>query len=247
MKTPKVLAVIPARMQSSRFPGKALANVAGKTLLERLYEEAVRAKMIDRVAVATDSAEVARAVKDFGGEYVMTSSRHRTGTDRTAEAAEKLGGNIIMNIQADHLGVKSVDYDRVIKAMQEDIRIKHATFARKIDSEKVLLDPNRVKLVIGSGEEALWFTRFPIPFLHGSNGNRVTDYPFYYHVGVYFFRKAALQDFHHQRRTTLEKAESLEQLRILEHGGKIKVFKLKREIYSIDALEDLELLRGIDN
>ncbi len=234
----KVLAVIPARLLSSRFPRKVLFEINGRPLLEHLYREISRAKLIDRVVVATDSNEVIEAVNRFGGEAVKTSKRHRTGSDRTAEVAKKLGGDIIINIQADNLGVKASDYNRVIDKMSTDKTIKYATFVKKIETEDELYDPNRVKVIFNRENEALWFSRYPLPFLRGENGNRVKKFNFYYHVGIYFYRRVALKNFAESRRSSLEKAESLEQLRILENGGKIRVFKLKQKIWSIDTPDD---------
>jgi len=241
----RVLAVIPARMGSSRFPGKPLASIGGKSLIERLYTELSRANRIDQVAVATDSDEIIRAVRNFGGAVVRTSKKHRTGSDRTAEAAQKLGGAIIINIQADNLGLKAREFDRVIEAMLADNSIKYATFAKRVESEDALYDPNRVKVVEDIRGNALWFTRYPVPFLQGINGNRLGGFPYLYHIGVYFYRRGALKEFTSWPRTPLEKAESLEQLRILENGGSIKLFKTKSKIYSIDTPEDLVRLENI--
>lgn len=239
MKT-KVLAIIPARLESKRFSRKVLYEINGKSILEHLYREVEKSKLINKVVVATDSNEIIEAVSKFNGETVKTSKKHRTGSDRTAEVAKKLGGNIIINIQADNLGVKAGDYDKVITEMKNDRTIKYATFAKKIENEDELYDPNRVKLVFNREKNALWFSRYPIPFLQGENGNRVKKFNFYYHIGIYFYRKSALEKFAASPRTVLEKAESLEQLRILENGGKIKVFKLNREIWSIDTPDDIK-------
>ena len=116
--------------------------------------------------------------------------------------------------------------------------IKYATFVKKIETEDELYDPNRVKVIFNRENEALWFSRYPLPFLRGENGNRVKKFNFYYHVGIYFYRRVALKNFAESRRSSLEKAESLEQLRILENGGKIRVFKLKQKIWSIDTPDD---------
>ena len=241
---PKVLAVIPARFASKRFPGKPLSLIAGKPLIQHLYQTASKSKLIDRVVVATDSPEIEVAVLGFGGETIITSSAHRTGSDRAAEAMEKIGGEIIMNIQADHLGVTSAAYDRVLRAMLDDRKIRFATIARKVENEASLFDPNRVKLILDGDDFAYWFSRYPLPYLQGVNGNRLEKYDFYYHVGTYFFRRVALRAFHTWPRTALEKAESLEQLRILEHREKIKVFKIKGKIWSIDAPQDLKTVES---
>ncbi|MEW5923669.1 MAG: 3-deoxy-manno-octulosonate cytidylyltransferase [Candidatus Zixiibacteriota bacterium] len=238
---PKVLAVIPARFASKRFPGKPLSLIAGKPLIQHIYRAASKSKLIDKVIVATDSPDIMKTVNDFGGEAIMTSGNHRTGSDRAAEAMEKLGGEIIINIQADHIGVKPAVFDRILKAMLVDRKIMFATIARKIESEEALFDPNRVKLIIDDNDYAFWFSRYPLPFLQGVNGDRLGAFDFYYHIGTYFFRKAGLKLFHSWPRSPLEKAESLEQLRILENHHKIKVFRIKNEILSIDTPQDLKL------
>jgi 3-deoxy-manno-octulosonate cytidylyltransferase (CMP-KDO synthetase) len=235
-----ILAVIPARYNSSRFPGKPLAPVAGKSILEHLYRELSRSKLISRVVVATDSDIIRDAVEKFGGEAIMTSKRHRTGSDRSAEVAGKLGAKIIINIQADHIGLKTADYDRVLKIMNADRTIDHATFIKKIESEADLFDPNRVKVIFDKDDNAIWFSRYPLPYLQGLNGDRLATFDFYYHIGVYFYRRAALEKFAARPRSPLEKAESLEQLRILENGGKIRLFKIKRGMVSIDTPDDLK-------
>lgn len=237
---PKVLAVIPARFASRRFPGKALCSIAGKPLIQHIYEETSKSRLIDKVVVATDSAEIFEETKRFGGEAIITSRRHRTGSDRTAEVMERLGGEIILNIQADHLGITGSIYDRVLKNMLSDRGIKFATVACKVGSEELLFDPNCVKLILDSSDHALWFSRYPLPFLQGVNGNRSGEFDFYYHVGVYFFRKSGLKMFQSWSRTPHEKAESLEQLRILENRQKIKVFKIKSDVVSIDTPNDLK-------
>ena len=240
-----VLAVIPARMESSRFPGKPLALINGKPLIERMYAELSRAKLIDKVVVATDSDVIFRAVQKFGGEAVKTSKRHKTGSDRVAEAAEQLGGDIIINIQADNLGIKAREYDQVISAMKSDNEIQYATFAKKIESEVDLFDPNRVKLITDKNGDALWFSRYPIPYLQDAKEGTLKSFQFLYHVGIYFFRQASLKKFCSWKRTPVEIAESLEQMRILENREKIRVFTTKSEIISIDAREDLAKLKKI--
>jgi len=238
---PNVLAVIPARLASTRLPGKALYPIDGKPLLEHLYKEVSRAGLIDRTIVASDSTEIIQAVERFGGQTLKTSKKHRTGSDRTAEAAQRLGGDIIINIQADHLGLKAREFDKVIQAMLSDKSIKYATFIKRIETESELYDPHRVKVIFDKDNNAIWFSRYPIPYLQGVSGNRVKEFNFYYHIGVYFYRKEALAAFHNYQRTSYEKAESLEQLRILENGGKMRVYKTKCRIWSIDSPKDLIL------
>ncbi len=237
---PKVLAVIPARYQSKRFPGKPLAVVGGKSILQHIYEEVSKARLIDRIVVATDSEKIVSAIKYFGGESIITSKRHRTGSDRTAEVAEKLGGDIILNIQADHIGVTRHNYDTVLKKLLADRKISCASIVKKVECETDLFDPNRVKVILDSNGDAIWFSRYPLPFLQNINGNRLGTFDYYYHIGVYFFRRAALKRFSKWPRSPLEKAESLEQLRILENREKIRLFKIKSRVLSIDTHDDLK-------
>jgi 3-deoxy-manno-octulosonate cytidylyltransferase (CMP-KDO synthetase) len=235
-----ILAVIPARYNSSRFPGKPLAEISGRSILEHLYREFSWSKLVTRVVVATDSDIIKTAVEKFGGEVIMTSKKHRTGSDRSAEVAMRSGAKIIINVQADHLGLKAADYDRVIREMIADRTINHATFIRKIETESDLFDANRVKVIFDKDNNAIWFSRYPLPYLQSINGDRLATFDFYYHIGVYFYRRAALEKYAALPRSAHEKAESLEQLRILDNGGKIRLFKIKRDMISIDTPEDLK-------
>jgi len=239
---PRIVAVIPARMSSTRFPGKPLSLIAGKPLIEHLYREASRAGLIDKVFVATDSTDIIKAVERFGGNAIKTSRRHRTGSDRTAEVAEKIGGKIYINIQADVLGVKASAYDRVLRAMLENNRMKFATLAKEVRTEDYLYDPNRVKLIIDRWDNAIWFSRYPLPFLQGIDQNRLKYFKYYYHIGVYFYRLSGLRQFSDWKQTKFEKAESLEQLRILENREKIKIFKISNKLYSLDTPDDLKTI-----
>ncbi|MCK4606278.1 MAG: 3-deoxy-manno-octulosonate cytidylyltransferase [candidate division Zixibacteria bacterium] len=238
---PKVVAVVPARLNSSRFAGKVIFPHRGKPLLSYLLKEIARSKRIGRVVVATDSREVRRALEDAEVEVLMTSSRHRTGSDRAAEAVSKIGGDIILNIQADNFGLKTAVLDRIIDKLIQNRRIEFATIARRIESDAELSDPNVVKVVTGRDGRALWFSRFPLPYLQKtSRGRRVGQFPFYHHIGVYFFRRAALMRFAAWKRTPMEKAESLEQLRILENGHDLTVFKTSMKSVSVDTPRDLK-------
>jgi len=237
---PKILAVIPARLGSGRFPKKVLASIGGKPLIQRLYEEVSKSKLIDRLVVATDSEEIRDRIFSFGGEVIKTSQRHKTGSDRVAEVMNKIGGSIIINIQADFLGISGKFYDKILKSMLADRKIRTATIAARVESEAMLYDPNRVKLIFDKNSNALWFSRYPLPFLQGGSGNRLKLYDYYYHIGVYFYRKTQLEKFAGWSRSKLEKAESLEQLRLMEHGCKIKIYKTKARVLSLDAPEDLK-------
>ncbi len=242
----RVLAVIPARLGSRRFSNKVIYPLFGKPLLFYVHSEVRRAKSIDRVVIATDSDEIAAVAEGFGAEVVRTSRRHRTGSDRVAEVAGKIGGDIVINIQADNFGLKGSVLDSLVKRMADDGKIKYATLARKVDSDSELFSPNLVKVVTDADDNALWFSRYPLPFLQGAGpGKRYSQFGFLGHIGIYGFRRKALEKFASWKRSPMEKAESLEQLRILENGEKIKVFRTKMDSVEVNSRSDLKKLKRI--
>lgn len=245
---PKVLAVIPARMHSKRFSAKVLYRYRGKPLLFYVWKEAVGAAEIDRLVIATDSSEIARVAESFGAEVFPTSARHQTGSDRAAQVADSLGGDIIVNIQGDNFGLKRTVLGRVIRQMKDDRSIEVATLARRIESDEELFDPNLVKVVVARDGLAHWFSRYPLPYLlnHDSR-RRVKQHKFYGHIGVYFFRRSALRAFARSSRSSLEKVESLEQLRLLEEGIKVRVFTTSMRTVSVDSPSDVKKLACIYN
>ncbi|MEW5995536.1 MAG: 3-deoxy-manno-octulosonate cytidylyltransferase [Candidatus Zixiibacteriota bacterium] len=243
---PRVLAVIPARLNSKRFPNKVIHPFRGQPLLSYVYREICRAKLIDRVIVATDSREVHDVMSRIGADVMLTSKRHQTGSDRVAEAMRKLGGQIIINVQADNFGLKASVLDRVIGKMRRNRRIRFATLARRIASPDELSSPHTVKVVVSREDDALWFSRWPIPYLQHPKGRKPTSqFTYLAHVGVYFFRRRALEQFAAWPRSPLEKVESLEQLRILEHGEGIKVFKTSLRCVSVDTPRDVAKLEAV--
>ena len=243
---PTVIAVIPARLNSKRFPSKVIYPYRGKPLLFYVYNEVRKARKIDRVVVATDSKQVQKAVAAFGGEAVLTSVRHRTGSDRVAEVMQKLGGDIFINVQADNFGLKAPVLDRTIERLASDSSIEFATLARRLDTDDELFDPHVVKVVVAGDGAALWFSRLPIPYLRkADNKNRVKQFPFLAHIGVYFFRSRGLAQFTQWKRSPLEKAESLEQLRILENSARMTVFKTAMRPVSVDTPQDLKKLKRV--
>jgi len=240
-----VAAVIPARLGSTRFAGKVLYPFRGQPLLYHVWRQVTKAKEIDQVWIATDSGEIANAAESFGAEVLFTSRRPRTGTDRIAEAIADRSADIVVNVQADCLGLKPTLLDRVVRQMRRDRSIRYATPARLIGNDRELFDPGVVKVVVDRNSEALWFSRFPLPYLQRpSAGLRSAQFSFLAHIGVYFFRRAALEAFADWKQTRLEKAESLEQLRILENGGSIRVFRTTARTISIDKPEDLKKISG---
>lgn len=234
-----VTAIIPARLDSKRFFRKILYPIKGKPLIYYVWRTATQARLVDRVFVATDSDEIGRAVNNFGGAVIMTSPRPRNGTERVIEAASGLRTDIVVNIQGDNLNLPGKDIDRAIKMMTADPKIQFATLAQPIGPrgwKEKLYNPNVVKVVINAAGDALWFSRYPIPFIKKPDRRpMVKQFPYLEHIGVYFFRKKALLAYRSWMRGKAEAAESLEQLRILENGGRIKVFLTSSEVLSVDS------------
>ena len=241
----KVVAVIPARLESTRFAGKVLYPFKGRPLLYHVWRQVTKAKEVGQVWIATDSSEIARAAESFGADVLLTSRRPRTGSDRIAEAVADRSADIVINVQADCLGLRPTLLDRVVRQMRRDRSIRYATPARPIGSDRELFDPGVVKVVVDRNSQALWFSRFPLPFLQRpAPGPRSAQFSYLAHIGVYFFRRAGLEEFADWKQTRLEKAESLEQLRILENGGSISVFRTTARTISIDKPEDLKKISG---
>ena len=239
----KVVAVIPARMNSKRFSGKVLYPYRGKPLLFYVWNELGKARTVDRIIIATDQPEIKSAAEAFGAEVVMTSKRHRTGSDRVAEVVRKTGGDIVINVQADNFGLSGAVIDRVVREMQKDKKLGFATLAFRIGEDGRLFDPNLVKAAVGADGRALWFSRFPLPYIqHAEERNRAAQFKFLGHIGVYFYRRRALEQYAGWKRAAHEKAESLEQLRVLENGGLMRVFETKNRVVSVDAPADLKEL-----
>lgn len=223
------IAIIPARFGSTRFPGKPVVEIAGKTLIEHVYRRVEKAGLVNRIVVATDDARIARAVERFGGEAVMTRSDHTSGTDRLAEVADRLPADaLVVNVQGDEPLIEPSAIDQaVIAALRGDAEM--VTLMTRLDpSERN--DPNRVKVVAGRNGLALYFSRAPIP----SEGTC------FLHLGLYVYRVNFLKKFAKLERTPLEIAERLEQLRALEHGYRIRVVEVESESWGIDTAADLK-------
>ena len=235
MMNRKSIAVIPARYGSTRFPGKVLAPLAGKPMIQWVYEKAV-ASLVDEVLVATDDLKVIAAVEAFGGNAVMTLSEHPSGTDRIWEAVAKLNYDIVINVQGDEPLIPVTVINQLIKLMQQDKTIELATVAvPHLRSE--LDDPNKVKVVFGTNGQALYFSRSMIPFIREGG----VDMPTYLHWGIYAYRKDILQRFVALPEGQLEQSEKLEQLRALENGISINVLLSNLESIGVDTPEDLVL------
>jgi 3-deoxy-manno-octulosonate cytidylyltransferase (CMP-KDO synthetase) len=231
----KIVAVIPARYASTRFPGKPLASICGKPMIQRVYENAKRCAVIDRVVVATDSAEIARAVQSFGGEMCMTSDRHKTGTDRIAEAAQALEADFIVNVQGDEPLLQPQTIDLAVQPLLADERISMGTLKARIKTEQDMENHNIVKVVTDVRGRALYFSRSAIPFFR----SRLTGAAMYRHVGLYVYRRDFLFHLTSLPQTELEKAECLEQLRALENGFNIHVAETDYEPIGVDVPGDI--------
>nr|WP_321354825.1 3-deoxy-manno-octulosonate cytidylyltransferase [uncultured Draconibacterium sp.] len=235
------IGIIPARYQSSRFPGKPLAKIKDKPMIQWVYENA--SKALPYVCVATDDDRIFDAVKAFGGEVVKTLPTHQSGTDRCAEAALKIAKkrpvDIVVNIQGDEPFVKPEQIELIKSCFESDTEI--ATLVKKVDSEEELFNPNRPKVVLDKNDFALYFSRSPIPYFRGEeNKNWVKKHAFWSHIGMYAFKADVLQKITQLEQGKLELAESLEQLRWLENGYKIKTAETTSATIGIDTPEDLE-------
>ncbi|HPP12595.1 MAG TPA: 3-deoxy-manno-octulosonate cytidylyltransferase, partial [bacterium] len=244
----RVIAVIPARLGSERMPGKVLYTLAGKTLLQHTYEHACRVKSLSAVYIATDSEKIAEIAAGFGAPTIMTSATCRCGSDRVAEAARKLPGEIIVNIQADEPFLPAEAVEKPLAVMMKDHRIGCATAATRIRKKEELYDTNVVKVVCSSSGEALYFSRSLIPFprvyFNENNLTRTRQVIFYKHIGVYLFRRKMLLTFNRLDCSPLEKVEKLEQLRLLENGYPVKVVIIKKDSPCVDTLTDLQKLEN---
>jgi 3-deoxy-manno-octulosonate cytidylyltransferase (CMP-KDO synthetase) len=236
--------IIPARYGSTRFPGKPLATLMGKPLIGHVHDRALGARSIDRVIVATDSEEIARVVREAGGEAVMTSSAHLSGTDRVAEAALAIDADIIVNVQGDEPLIRPEAIDQVV-ALLDDPRADMSTLATAVATDEEARSPHAVKVVLDREGFALYFSRAPIPYHRDlwpgpgdaslAGGARLLK-----HVGIYGYRREALLRLAALAQTELEGVEKLEQLRAIEHGMRIKVGLTEYEFIGVDTPEDME-------
>lgn len=237
----KVVGIIPARYASTRFPGKPLALIKGKPMIQRVYEQALKAKL-DAVVVATDDARIADAVMDFGGQYVMTSPNHRSGTDRCREALDLLENqyDAVINIQGDEPFIDPRQIGMMRDLISRDDTVL-ASLAKRIEDEDELFSPNTVKVVMDKEGNALYFSRNPIPFMRNvDRKDWLGKGVFYKHIGIYAYKAEALRQIAEMQPSTLEMAESLEQLRWLENGLHIRMGITQEENVSIDEPSDID-------
>ncbi len=238
----KAIAIIPARYNSTRLPGKPLVNILGKPMIQHVWERAMKAGKIERVIVATDDERVSDVVSGFAGEAIMTSKNLLSGTDRVAEVVSGLTfeTEIIVNVQGDEPMIQPDMIDQVVKLLQNDSRASIGTLCRKIKDKKEITDPNIVKVVFDKEGFALYFSRSPIPYNRDGHGS----VSYYKHLGIYSYRRDALLRLSSMNPTLLEETEKLEQLRALENGFRIKVGETDRDTIGVDTMEDLEKVTG---
>ena len=235
--------VIPARLESTRLPRKLLLDQTGKTLIQHTYEAACKSTQASQVLVAVDDQELLDAVNSFSTTAgVMTSSEHPSGTDRVAEVARKIDCDVLVNVQGDEPEVEARHIDRLIQVFRDHPEIQCATLAAPIRKIKLVNDPSCVKVVFNQKNQALYFSRSPIPYARDSMADWHThDPPVYWqHVGMYAYRKEFLIDLSQRRPVALERVEMLEQLRILDHGDQIFVQTVDQTFPGIDTLADYE-------
>jgi 3-deoxy-manno-octulosonate cytidylyltransferase (CMP-KDO synthetase) len=238
----KVIGIIPARYGAVRFPGKALADIGGQPMIQRVYERACQVSLFHNVIVATDDERIDQAVKKFGGHVRMTSADHATGTDRIAEVARTLDADVIVNIQGDEPLIEPEMIAQVVQPVLDDADTAIGTLKHRIKTVEELFNPNAVKVITDPQARAIYFSRSPIPYLKGKDmrGEAFGSWTFFRHIGLYAFRRKFLLRFVELPQTPLEKIEGLEQLRALEHGYTIKVIETTHTSIGVDIPEDVE-------
>lgn len=236
------VALIPARFDSTRFPGKPLVEIAGRPMIEHVYRRAASAPAVDAVVVATDDRRIADAVEAFGGIARITASSHRSGTDRIAEVARDLTCDLIVNVQGDEPLIEPEMIDRAIAPLDHDPSLLMSTLRAAVTDPADYSNPNVVKVVVDRRGDALYFSRAPIPFTGPAPAEDVGR-PIFRHIGLYVYRRSFLLDFARLAPTPLELAESLEQLRALEYGFRIRTVLTPLESIGVDTPEDLERVR----
>jgi len=242
VKLEGAIAIIPARFQSTRLPGKPVIEIQGKTLIEHVYRRVQCARSVERILIATDDDRIADAVRGFGGAVVMTRLDHQSGTDRLAEAAAHLHPDkMVVNIQGDEPLIEPDVIDRAVAAARHrDAQI--VTVMTRLSDPAAIADPNRVKVVVDRNGFAMYFSRSPIPYF--PNGGPASGTTFL-HLGLYVYRVEFLREFTKLDRAPLEIAERLEQLRALEHGFRIRVVEVESDSWGIDTPVDLERFKAV--
>ncbi len=240
----RIIGIIPARYASTRFPGKVLADIAGKPMIQRVYEQVCKVSLINDVLIATDSEEVVKRAEDFGARAIMTYSDCKTGTDRITEVVKDIKCDIVVNVQGDEPLISPEVINLALQPLIKDTNIKMGTVVSRINEESQLLNPNVAKVVVNKDNFALYFSRAVIP----CSKQKILDfkrYVYYKHISVYVYRKDFLIKFSSMPQTPLENIEDLEQLRALENGYKIKVVITDYNTVSVDVPEDIEKVTKI--
>jgi 3-deoxy-manno-octulosonate cytidylyltransferase (CMP-KDO synthetase) len=239
----KVLAVIPSRLDSKRLPGKALCDIHGIPMIFRVYQQVKKAKKIERVVVATDSNQIVDAVCSRGGEAVLTSKKHQSGTDRIIEVSHDISEDYVLNVQGDEPFIDPALLDNLIEFFAQpknqnfDCVTPVVPFGE--DEKKEIKNPDIVKVVLSAKSRALYFSRYPVPFLKDKNIQSKNEVTFYRHLGVYLYKKEFLLKYKSLPLRTLELAESLEQLRVLENDGQIGVYVAESAPFDVNTRADL--------
>jgi 3-deoxy-manno-octulosonate cytidylyltransferase (CMP-KDO synthetase) len=235
------IGIIPARFASSRFPAKALVDIDGKSMVRRVYEQASQASRLSRVVVATDDERILSHVRAFGGEAVITSADHQSGTDRCYEALQILGlpADYVINIQGDEPFIHPNQIDRLAEVL--DGQTELATLVKEIEDQETLFNPNVPKAVLNRRQEVLYFSRQTLPYLRGQDtADWLGQHTFYKHIGIYAYRTDILAEITRLPVSSLEKAEALEQLRWLENGYSIRAVITPEDSHGVDTPEDLQ-------
>lgn len=233
----KAIGIIPARYESSRFPGKVLVEIKGKPMLQYVWERSRQAASLERVIIACDDERIMKRALDFGAEVLMTSKHHASGTDRIAEIANPLDIDIVVNIQADEPLIHPSMINALVEVFKDNPEVTISTLAKKITNKEDLFNPNVVKVVLDKNDFALYFSRAAIPHLAANSQAKEVSY--YKHIGLYAYTKDFLFIFKKLPPSRLENIEKLEQLRILENGYKIKIAQTQFDTVGVDRPEDL--------
>ena len=236
----KILGIIPARFESSRFPGKPLVDIAGKSMIQRVYEQCQKSSRLDKVLVATDDLRILDHLKSFGGEGIMTSSKHTSGTDRCGEVAEQFPEfDILVNIQGDEPMIDPHQID-LLCSCYNNLNTRIATLVKLIHTKDELVNENTPKVILNKNHQAVYFSRATIPYLRGKKiDNWLSEHTFYKHIGIYAFKRQTLSEITKLPLSDLEIAEGLEQLRWIENGYAIQAAITDQESQAIDTPEDL--------
>lgn len=237
----RIIAMVPARYEASRFPGKLMQDLAGKTVIRRTYEAALNTNLFEEVYVVTDSDEIFAEIKSFGGKAIKSKKEHECGSDRIAEAVMDMDVDIVVNVQGDEPFIDKESLVKLLNVFREDDAgiIDLASLKTAMSGSEEITNPNNVKVITNKNDFALYFSRFPIPYPRNTEA-RVT---YFKHVGIYAFRKQALIDFYNFPMLSLEAAEKIEAIRYLEYAKNIKMVETSHQTIGIDTPEDLEKAR----